>query len=417
MLNNYICALDISSSKIASVVAEIRKRHITNIFFETSPAKGMKKGNIINSIDLIGCIGNVLKNLRGKSGINIKLIYANISGFDIATKHSKAIIPLAEKGNKVITLADIQQVNEQARILGWSLEEEIIHQIPHGYAIDSNSQILNPLGLYSHKLEVDLYLICARLSFIQSLIRAVNQAGFELKDVFLSGLATACAVFNEDLKKGLTLLCDIGSDTTELLMFEGGCLKDTRILPIGGNDLTLKLAEKLKLSFDLAEDIKKSHATIGDYSRPSEKKEILIKQNEVYKPINQRSVSEIVTAHAKLICQSIKDTIEQMTPIARVDNFVTTGRAILLEGFLETLENVLGISVKLGRINHPQLVPWANKENALLGQKYLTYLTSLGIICQAFYEQLSPFLPNYQPISNPVLRTINKFKEIYQEYF
>ena len=43
MLENYSCALDIGSSKIAAVVAQIKKGHITRMTFETVPARGIKK--------------------------------------------------------------------------------------------------------------------------------------------------------------------------------------------------------------------------------------------------------------------------------------------------------------------------------------------------------------------------------------
>jgi len=417
MLRNYICALDISSSKVSAAVAEIKKRRITNIFFETQPSKGIKKGAIVDSIDLTGSIGRTLKNLKAKSGLNIKFIYTNISGLDIVTKHSRAIIPLAERGNKVITLSDIQQVNEQARILGSSLEEETIHQITQNYAIDSNSNILNPLGLYSHRLEVDLYLVCAKSSFIQGLNRTVNQAGYEIKDLFLSGLATSQVVFNKALKEGMTILCDIGSDITELLLFRDGILKDVEVLSFGGDDLTIGLSEKLKISFDLAEDVKMSYGSVSDYNQTHSDKEILIKQNNAYKPINQRLVSEILTPQVKLICRNIKDSVGKILPCDEVDNFVTTGRTVLLEGFLEMLENSIGISVKLGRITNPNIISWVNKDNSICGQRYLTYITSLGIVCQALYQPKHEIISNYQPTQNPILNTINKFKEIYQEYF
>ncbi len=418
MLRNYICALDISSSKVSAAVAEIKKKRIANIFFETQVStKGIKKGAIVDSIDLTGSIGRTLKNLKVKSGINIKFIYTGISGLDIVTKHSRAIIPLAERGNKVITQSDIQQVNEQARILGSSLEEEIIHKIAQNYVIDSNSNILNPLGLYSHRLEVDLYLISTKLSFMQGLSRAVNQAGYEIKDLFLSGLATSHAVFNKELKRGVTILCDIGSDITELLLFRDGILKDVEILPAGGDDLTIELSEKLKISFDLAEDVKISWGSAGDYNQVNSNKEILLKQNNAYKPISQQLVSEVLTLKSKLICQAIKSAVEKIVPCDEVDNFVTTGRTVLLEGFLEMLENSLGISVKLGRITNPSIIPWVNKDNSICGQKYLTYVTSLGIICQVLYQPKPETISNYQPTQNPILNTINKFKEIYQEYF
>jgi cell division protein FtsA len=418
-LNNYICALDIGSSKIAACVALAKRNRISNVFFESLPSKGVKKGAIVDSIDLVSSISKLLKRLKAKSGIKIKLLYVNISGEDIVTKHSRAILPLAERGNKVITASDIERVNEQARILGSSLEEEIIHRIPLSYAIDSKSNLLNPLGLYSHKLEVDLFLVCGKLSSIQSLTRVINQAGFEIKELFFSGLATSNAVFGKDLKEGLNLFCDIGSDNTEILFFKDGVLTNIEILPLGGNSLTEKLQEEFKIPFDLAEDIRRSYGVIGEATQIPEDKEILVKKTNLYKPIKQRLVSEIITASAKSLCSKIKETVEKKVSPFEVNNFVVTGRTILQEGFIETLENILSIPVKLGRISCQDIPDSVRAQSELAGQKYLTYLTSLGMLCEAVQDKtIAAAGPRAKkPTKNILLKAVNRFKEVYSEYF
>lgn len=417
MLNNYICALDIGSSKISAVVVQAKKGHIENIFFETLPAKGVKKCVVINSVELTNCISQVLKRLKAKSGIRIKSVYAGISGQDIIAKHSRAIIPLAERGNRVIAAADIHQVNEQARILGSSIEDEIIHQIPFNYAIDSNHEIANPLGLYSHKLELDLYLICMRLSFLQALDRITNQAGYELDGLFFSGLATSRVVFNRELRGGTTVLCDIGSDITELLLFKGGVLKDINILAIGGDELTFAVSGTLNVSFELAEEIKRSYGVIGEYNHLSQEKEVLVKKDNSYKPIRQKVVSEVVTQRARLICQEIKEGLDKLIPSGRIDNFVITGRAIMQEGFLELLEHSLALAVKIGRVSHSDILAWVYKDENLSGQKYLAYLTALGIIVEALDRQKPQVFSGVLTSGNPVSKILQRIKEIYQGYF
>jgi len=418
MLNkNYVCALDIGSSKISACVAGIKGKHITSVVFDTALVKGMRKGAVVDSIDLVGCISGILKNLKVKSGINIKVIYTNISGPEIITKHSRAIIPLAERGNKVIMQSDIDKANDQARILGSSLDEEIIHQIPASYVIDSRSNILNPLGLYSHRLEADLLLISAKLSLVQSLTQAVNQSGFEIKGLFFSGVATSEIVFNQELKTGLSLLCDIGSDITELVLLDEGLVKSVKILSVGGDDLTSGLAEELKIPLELAEDLKRSHGILGDSSQIKEDKEILLKQNTSYKPIKQRLVSQVLTAKANALSLVIKKAVEEMSGKRDIGNFVVAGRAVLLDGFMEILENNLSLSAKMGRITHPDIAPLINREEALSGQKYITYLTCLGLICQALRKVKPQVLSDAPVPPNLVARIVNKAHEVYQEYF
>lgn len=417
MLNSYICTLDIGSSKITACVAEIKRRKMSNIFFESVLSSGIEKGAIVDSAQLIGSIGKLMKNLKAKSGINIKSLYANISGQDVVTRHSRAIIPLAEKGNKLITISDIQRADKQARILGSSLEDEIIHLIPFGYSIDSKSNIINPLGLYSHRLEADLYLVCARLSSVQSLGRVINQLGYEIKDLFFSGLATAEAVLHKEIKKGLNLLCDIGADTTELSLFRNGVLCAIEILPFGGNDFTAQLQEALKISFDLAEDIKRSSGIIANPGHIGEDKEILVKQSTLYKPIKQRLVSEIIASGARSACSKIKEAVEKRIPLYQINNFLTVGRTVLLEGFIETLENTLTIPVRVGRLRDEEAISLIKQDNKLSGQKYLTYITALGMIDLALQKRPAGILAVNQPAKSLLTRAVNKFKEAYQEYF
>ncbi|MFA5063503.1 MAG: cell division protein FtsA [Candidatus Omnitrophota bacterium] len=416
-MNNYICTLDIGSSKISACVALFKKKRLSSIHFETLPVKGMREGTVVDSIGLIGSIGKVLKNLKAKSGVNIKFVSVNISGQDISTKRSRAIIPLAERGNKVITVSDMQKANEQARVLGSSLEEEIIHMIPSSYTIDSKGNINNPLGLYSHRLEVELYLVCGKLSSVQSLARVINHAGYEIKDLYFSGLATSKAVFNQKAREGLNLLCDIGSDTTEILIFQDGLLKDIQVLAFGGDDLTNELSDVLKINFDLAEDIKRSSGIIGGVDQIGEDREILVKRSEFYKPIKQRLVAEIVTSSAKRICAKIKEAVENKISLYDINNFVVTGRTVLIEGFIETLENALAIPVKLGRITSLEIISIIKENDELSGQKYLTYLTCIGMLCEALEAKPLGILPLHQPAKNLFFKAVNRVKEVYQEYF
>lgn len=415
--NNYLCALDIGSSKLAACVAAVSRRQIIRVSYAVSPSRGIREGVIVDSIDLAAAIGKLLKELKAKSGIGIKTVHAGISGKDIVTKHSRAIIPLAERGNKVITVSDVRRAHEQARILGSSLEDEIIHMIPAGYTIDSKSSIANPVGLYSHRLEVDLYLICAKTAGLQTLGRIINQSGYELRDVCLSGLAASEAVFSPDHRRGTTIVCDIGGDLTEILIFSDGRLCEVEVVACGGNDLTAELSAQLKIPPDLADEIKRSYGVIGAADQISPEKEILIKKSADYKPIKAKQVSEVVTAKARAVCAAIREKVVQKIPAHQIAHFVIVGRSVLLEGFIETLESILGLPVKIGRLANPRILSVVKEDTALSGQNYVGYLTAMGIICDALEEKSNiPLSPSESP-RNPVIKIVSRFREVYQEYF
>lgn len=415
--NNYICAIDIGSNKISVGLARIKKHRIEDILFDCLPSAGVKEGVIVDATQLVVCLSKIIKSLRDKSGLKIKFIHTNFSGKDISTKHSHAIIPLAERGNKVITSTDTARANEQARILGSSLDDEIIHVIPSSYSIDSKNNVINPVGLYSHRLEVDLYLVCARLASLQSLSRVINQCGCEIRSLSFSGLATSKAVFGSKEKTGLSVFCDIGSDVTELLIFKDGLLQDIQVLPLGGNSMTAQLSEGLKINSELAEDIKRSYGIIGDADSIPENKEILVKKDEFYKPLKQREVAQMTTNSARLICSQIKEVVERKVALHEIDHFIMTGKTLLTDGFIEMMESVTGIPVSIGRISNPEIVPLAKENSDLSGQKYLTYLTCLGMICEDLESKTIGNLAIVKPAKNLFFKAINRFKEVYQEYF
>ncbi len=419
-MSNYICTMDFGSSKITAAVAKAGRKGLSDLHFTMMPSRGIEKGMIVDSAAFSNSIRAVLRNLFGKSGVKIRNIYTNIPASNVIVKHSRAIIPLTERGNKVVTPSDVMRVNHQAKVLGANLEEEIIHQIPYSYSVDSKEGVLNPLGLYSHKLESDLLLVCGRMSFLQSLSRAVNQAGYEMKGLALSGIAAAEVVFDPLMREGTCVFCDVGSDNTEMLIFRNGSLRHIEILPMGGDDVTMELAKSVDIPAVLAEDIKITHAFAGDCSRIEEDKEVLIKRNNIYKPVKQRQICEVATAKTREICTNIRRTMERTITCGEVDTVIAAGRTIALDGFLETLETILGIPVRQARILNPGIAGMLKGEDILSGQKYMAYITCFGLLRVAYsYEYPSDNGQNSASgvPGNWMRKASAKIKEIYEEYF
>ncbi len=416
--NNYVCALDIGSSKISACLAQLKGGRVSGVDFASVPSRGVRGGVIVDSVELVNAVSALMKEIKVKRGISVKYVYTAISGRDILTKHSHAIIPLAERGSKVITTADIRKVNEQARILGSSLDDEIIHMIPASYTIDTKSSIINPLGLYSHRLESDVFLICAKVPAVQGISRMINQAGCEIRELFFSGLVSSRLVLNTGPRDGYAVFCDIGSDITDVLIFGASGLQHVDILHMGGHDITMELCSELKIALDLAEELKRSYGIVGHPEQIGDEKEILIKKTAAYRPIKQRVVAEIVTCKAHALCAAIKETVEKNVPLHEVGSFVAVGRSLMMEGFIEALESTFAIPVKVGRLPDDSLPCLVREQQLFAGQNYLAYLTVLGIVDEVICgSQPSACVLRDESVKNPVVKAVRRFVEVYQEYF
>ena len=243
---------------------------------------------------------------------------------------------------------------------------------------------------------------------------------YEIKHLFLSGLATSKIILKEEvLKNGLFVLCDIGADLSEITIFKDAVLQHVETLPLGGNDLTQELARVLKIPFELAEEIKRSYAYIIDPAAIKDDKEVIIKKADYYKVISQRKICEVITAKTKSICQSIKEKVQGQLPPDKVtvDKIFVSGRAVLIDGFLEMIEETLAVPTKLAAGKEFSF-DWRKKaEITSSPAKLLNYATALGLLTEAMELEKKNKIFSTLHSKNLILRIVNHARDLFQEYF
>jgi cell division protein FtsA len=402
-----ICAIDIGDSKITAALAKIgRKGKLDSVFTEETISRGLRNGVISDVSSLSDTIQNTIQALKNRTKINISEVIININGNNIICRHSRATVPLIEKGNKLISNSDVKKVNKQARILGMNIDEELIHEFVQSYTIDNYEEIKNPLGLYGRKISVDLYMIISKTSYISNIVEVLNQAGLELRNLAFSGFVSGLAVLTkEEMQKGC-ILVNIGAILTEILFFREEVLRHVEILPIGGNKITESITSRLKISWELAEELKKSYVVVFD-NEIKEDEEILIKKVSTYKPVKRKQIIAICKDAVDELVEMIKDKIDHSPFKEQLSaGVIITGGGSLLHGLLELIELKIGIPTRLGKI----------KNISIISSKNPQYSTVIGLI----YYYIDTFLAKRNPIQkgkNFFSLLTEQIKYLYQEYF
>ncbi|MCX7928015.1 MAG: hypothetical protein N2606_07820 [Candidatus Omnitrophica bacterium] len=413
----YKCGLDIGSSKIAACLAVIKGQDIVDIFFDSQKITGVRYGTITDSAKVVEGIRRVLVSLRAKVKVPIRQLYTNISGQDIHWKTVHTVIPLTERGTKLINSLDVERITQQVLLLGSSLDEEIIHHIPLSFSVDNKTGIRNPEGMAGHTLAVEMQLICAKISALQTISYAVQSAACEARDISFSGLATAEVVFDDTLRHGVNILIDMGADITEILIFSEGLLQEIILLHTGGNDLTRLLMERFSLPFEVAEELKLSCSMDNYFSDSAKEKETLVKSDGQLRALRQKEVISALSEKTKTICLLLKDELERKIKFSEIKNCFFCGQAVLQEGFLEVAEHIFGIPVELARIREHTLAAYLSSNIQLGGLKYMTYLTALGLVVRHLSFHPPKILETKNPSANFFQKAYHKLWEIYQEYF
>ena len=347
------CGLDLGSARFkASALKRRRSGDYELLGVHECPASGFKNSSPTNLNDFVEGIQSTLGGLRKKIGSRLKDLQVGVGGDLIEDRLSQAVIPLMDKGSRVITPGDVQKVMLQARLLGLKIEEELLHAFPQSYQIDGVNRASNPLGLYGRKLEVELLLIAAPTTPVINIMKAIQQSGYEAANLHWTSYAASWASLTPKMKNDGCALVDVGSGTTEVLIFKEGTLRHIQKISLGGEYVTNRVAQSLGLTFEVAEEMKKNYNVVLNGDQKKEE-EVLIKNERGYLPLKRQAIDESLEPAIKELVSHIEKVIKGPFYHQLNAGLVMVGGGALLSGFLEMTEKATSLPVIMGTIPIP----------------------------------------------------------------
>lgn len=231
--NKIITGLDIGSSKIAAVVAEMDAAGEFNVIAHvTCPSRGVYQG----AIEEIGGASNSVKKafdiLRAKIECRPDNIYVNINHTSIKGDRTRGMIPIALRGREV-TRGDMRRCIGAASTMNLPVEREIIHRVVTAFSVDDQPCVRSPLGLVASRLSCEAYIVTAGINTIQNIYKCVASAGYEIKDIVYTGIAEGYGILSGDDKEFGAAVIDIGASLTTISIFKSGALVDLEVMDFG----------------------------------------------------------------------------------------------------------------------------------------------------------------------------------------
>ncbi len=404
---HYFCGLDMGSQSVKAGVIKGSKKHPPGLLgVHEVKTSGLKKASVTDLGELSECIHAVLCGLAKKTGVKLKDVHLGLGGELIEQRCGSAVIPLSDKGSKVISRRHVQKIQLQARLLGITMDDTVLHDFPWDYKVDDVNTALNPVGLYGRKLSVNSLLIVANNSLLKNLTKAVNQSGYDVSNLSFTSLSATQVTLNEYQKRQGCVFIDIGSTMTNILIFQAGRLQHFMNIPSGGGQVTRGIADALHLDFDLAEDIKKSYASaMGSDTRSHE--DILIKQEGGYLPIKRREIDRAIEPVVSQFVEKIVDTIRASDSYDRMNaGIIMCGGGSFLPGLPERIAKSVTLPVKMGKVN----ITVKRLRNAA------KYSSAVGLAKQGWQEAFG-LGAHSNGHTDRAAGIVNKVRELYQEYF
>jgi cell division protein FtsA len=366
----------------------------------------VKNRSVSDRGELSECIHAAIEGLTKRTGIKVKEVQLGVGGEIITIRQGAAVIPLLDRGSKAITRRDVKKVQLQAKLLGAKMEDVVIHAFPQYYKVDDINIASNPIGLFGRKLEIKTLLIIINSTLLKNLTKAVNQAGYDVTNLFFASLSCGLASLNEYQRRQGCILLDIGATISDLLIFHEGQLKYLATIPIGGDNITKSIANRLNLSSGLSENIKKSYASAIKHEGVNEE-DVLIKKEDEYLPVKKEIISQAIEPVVDQLVNTVlsdmrnSDLWDQMNA-----GIIMVGGGSMLSGLAERIEQNANMPVKIGRIH----ITGKRLQHAA------KYSASVGLALTGFNQS---FTFSHQPKghANVAAHFVSKVKELYQEYF
>ena len=263
-MSDTILAIDIGSTKICAIIAEIEEGKLQIQGHGISKSQGIKKGAITNIELASKSIKKAINDAKRIAGSNITSATVSISNAYAKSLNSTGIVNIPHKD---ISIKEINRVMQTALYnANVPNEYEVVHVLPYNFRVDDQDFIEDPFGMNASRMEADVNIIMTQKSNLLNLKKAVRSAGVEIDGIVLSGYASAIATMDADEKELGVAVIDLGGQTSNLVIHTGNSIRYNDFLGVGSNHITNDLSMALHTPLQIAENVKIRHGNLIETS-------------------------------------------------------------------------------------------------------------------------------------------------------
>lgn len=345
---NLVVGLDVGTTHVVAVVGEILPDETINVIgVGTHPSQGMDKGGVNNITMVTHSIKHAISEAELMSGCQISSVYLAISGKHIKCQNENGMVPIHEHE---VTNEDVDNVIHTAKSVPLAAERMVLHVLPQEFCVDIQEGIKSPIGMSGVRLSAQVHLVTCANDMANNLIKCVKHCGLKVDALVSSSLASSLAVLTEDEKELGVCVADIGGGTIDLVVYAGGGIRHSSVIPFAGNQVTKDIAQIFITPLSHAEELKIKYAC-------AQRNMVSLEENiEVHsvggrpaRSLSRHTLAEVVEPRYQELYELIQQDVEKSDWDDQIAaGMVLTGGTGKMEGALELAEEVFQVPVRLG---------------------------------------------------------------------
>lgn len=333
----YIVAIEIGSSKVVGAVAERTSDNrltVSHLISETQ-TNCVSYGQVQNVENIKGNINRILTSFQHNLDGNITQVYVGLGGRSV---HSEAgEVNRSIDSSMPITVGTIDAILREGSRNNVK-NYETLEAVPRAFYVDKKLVTNNdPAGQYGNSLKIQFNMIVASKAIKLALTRVMTSI-CPKTNYITTTLAMGKHILTDEEKRLGCMLVDMGAETTSVAIYKNGMLQYLNTLPLGGRNLTIDVANGMKVLEDVAERIKKN------INNPLD---IQLVDSIVVEGVNSKEAAQYINARAGEIIANVNKQLEYAgTNASEISSIVLTGGAAQLKGMARKVEDAIKVPVR-----------------------------------------------------------------------
>lgn len=329
-IGDIIVGIDIGTSKVASVIAEINNFNQLEII-ATAECKcfGMKKSKITDEDEIASAIGKTISEVENQGNIKINSAYVTIPGKYVQIVQN-SIVKEAKDRFAGITSKDVNSAMLQIRDIDLPEDKVVIDIIKNQFTLDNGRVVDDPVGALSSTVTVTGQVVLADKSYVRQLTSIFKKANIEIDGIIPNVLAQRSLILDINELSDNVMILDIGAGNTDIGVFNGSTFVYTNTIPLGGDNITNDIAQVFYISEEEAERLKKQYA-LALKSFIDNDTDIMLttyKGDEKNKTIKSSELIEVIEARVEEIFTLVNKQITSLGIKSNINNVILTGQGI-----------------------------------------------------------------------------------------
>jgi cell division protein FtsA len=391
-----IAGIDVGTTKICTVIASASlDGGLSIVGVGRVPSRGLRKGIVTDLDKTISSIRESKAQAETMSGLDLDSAFVGVTGAHIEAHQSNAVVGVGDP-QKGIAEEDTERALDLAQRVEIPRGRRLIDVQVRDYVVDGQSGIPDPIGMNGMRLEVNALLITAAIPPLESVYRAVNQAGVDVEDIALVPIASAEAVLTQSEKENGVALVDIGGGTTDLAIYRQGTILHLAIFPVGGDHFDSDLAYGIGLTARQAEHLKINLGGVGKQFSSSGDIIEITKGGDRKGAIPLKIIADIIHPRCEEILTIVRDNIGAAGLLKDIPSgVVLTGGTSLLPGITDLASGIFGLQTRIG---YPRDIDGLSEET-----RSPIFSTAVGLVKLGNVEYLEKqHMPGTSPLATAV---------------